>query len=211
MTNDISGLENALKDRARMLAQEHLVNAHQARDLMLIQTRHQLRLEEEREILIAKAQAERVYLQRVQAVELELRARLDSLRWALVEAALDKLEAMLLELTLNKTRYLSLLLEYLRLCAQSIERDDLIARFNAADLPLMQSNWQQYALQAAPGKRLVLSPEPLESIGGVLVISADGNIRFDNTFEGRRARRAIELQDVIAERLLSQTGDSTNG
>jgi V/A-type H+-transporting ATPase subunit E len=112
---------------------------------------------------------------------------------------------------LNKTRYLSLLLEYLRLCAQSIERDDLIARFNAADLPLMQSNWQQYALQAAPGKRLVLSPEPLESIGGVLVISADGNIRFDNTFEGRRARRAIELQDVIAERLLSQTGDSTNG
>ena len=53
--DDVAGLESALADRARKLSEEHLVNGRQARDLILLETRQRLRLEEERETLAAKA------------------------------------------------------------------------------------------------------------------------------------------------------------
>ena len=69
--DDVAGLEKALTERARKLSEEHLVNGRQARDLILIETRQRLRLEEERETLAAKGEGERVYQRRAQAVELE--------------------------------------------------------------------------------------------------------------------------------------------
>jgi len=100
---------------------------------------------------------------------------------------------------------------YLHECAQAIERDELVAQFNARDLQRLQKEWAQYAAEAAPGKRLTLSPQPLNSTGGVLIISADRDIRFDNTFEGRMERLAEALQGVIAERLMPQIGEVANG
>ena len=73
--DDVSGLEVALMERARKLSEGHLLNGRQARDLILLETRQRLRLEEERETAAAKAQGERVYQQRIQAVELDIRAR----------------------------------------------------------------------------------------------------------------------------------------
>jgi V/A-type H+/Na+-transporting ATPase subunit E len=204
--NDISGLETALAERARKLADEHLVNGRQARELILTETRQRLHIEEEREELAAKARAERAYQQRVQAAELDLRAGLDRLRWELANAALTKLPPRLSALAEDEVRYLPLVRDYMRACAQAIERDELIVQLNARDLPRMEKDWTQYAIEAAPGKRLTLSPDPLNSIGGVLMVSADGDIRFDNTFEGRMERLAETLQGAIAEWLIPQSG-----
>jgi len=209
--DDISGLESALVERARKLSEEHLVNGRQARELMLAEARQRLQIEEEREVLAANAHAERIYQQRVQAAELDLRAGLDRLRWELINAALPKLRTGLSALAEDEARYLLLLHNYLRECAQAIERDELVAQFNARDLQRLQNDWAQHAAKAAPGKRLTLSPDPLSSIGGVLVISADRNIRCDNTFEGRMERLAETLQGVIAERLMPQIGEAANG
>ena len=208
---DISGLENALSDRARKLAEEHLVNGRQTRELMLAETRQRLKIELEREQLAAKARAERISQQQIQAAELDLRAGLDRLRWELINALFPKLNESLSALVENEALYLPLLRNYLRECAQAIERDELIAQFNTRDLQRIQKDWSQYALEAAPGKHLTLSPEPLNCIGGVLVSSADHSIRFDNTFEGRMERRAEQLQSVIAERLAPQIGEVSNG
>lgn len=209
--DDISGLETALSGRARKMAEEHIASGHQARERILADTQLRLRVEEERAVFAAKASAERAYQQRVQAAELDLRGDIDRLRWELANAALAKLPARLSALAEDETRYLPLLLGYLREGAQAIERDDLVAQFNARDLQRMQKNWERYAAEAAPGKRLALSPQPLESIGGVLVTSADHTIRCDNTFEGRMERLDETLQGAIAEWLMPQSGAMTNG
>lgn len=201
-TDDISGLEAALADRARKLADEHLVNGRQERELILAETWQRLHLEQEREVLVAKARAERVYQQRVQAAELDLRAELDRLRRELVNATLAGLPSRLAALAEDDLYYLPLLQNYLREAAQAIERDELVAQFNARDLQRLQGDWEKYAREAAPGKHLILSPEPVDSIGGVLVSSADRNIRFDNTFEGRLERLDEILQGAITEQLL---------
>ena len=129
----------------------------------------------------------------------------------LINATFPKLVESLSALAADETRYLPLLRNYLCECAQAIERDELVAQFNARDLQRLQQGWAQYAAESAPGKRLTLSPDPLNSIGGVLVISADRDIRFDNTFEGRMERLAETLQGVIAERLMPQIGEAANG
>ena len=209
--DDIAGLESALAERARKLAEEHLLNGRQARDLILMETRQRLRLQEERETLAAKAEGERTYQQRVQATELELRARLDRLRWQLTDAALSKLRTRLLALAEDEARYLPLMVGYLRDGAEAIERDELVASVNARDRRLLQNDWPRYAQEAAPAKRLALSPDCLNCIGGVMVASADGNIRFDNTFEGRMERLAKSLQRSVAERLAPRAGEVVHG
>lgn len=201
-TDDIFGLETALAERAKKLAEAHLANGNQARERILTETRQRLHIEEEREVLAAKARAERAYQQRVQAAELELRAELDRLRQELADAALAKLPARLAALAEDEARYLPLLLNYLREAAHAIERDELVTQLNARDLQRLQKNWEQYAGEPAPGKRLALSPEPLNCIGGVLVSSAGHDIRFDNTFEGRMERLDETLQGTIAELLM---------
>lgn len=201
--DDISSLEAALTDRARKLADEHLINSRQERELILAQTRQRLHLEEEREVLAAKARAERAYQQRIQAAELDLHAGLDRLRRELVNATIAGLPARLAALAEDDQYYLPLLQNYLREAAQAIERDELVAQFNARDLQRVQGDWKKYALEAAPGKHLVLSSEPVNCIGGVLVSSADRNIRFDNTFEGRMERLDETLQGAIIEQLLA--------
>lgn len=210
-TNDISGLESALAERARKLAEEHIASGHQARDRILAETHQRLQIEKEREVLAAKARAERTYQQRVQAAELELRGEHDRQRSELAHAALAKLPARLNIVMADEARYLPLLLNYLRDAAQAIERDELVAQFNTRDLQRMQKDWARYAREAAPGKQLKLSPEPLDSIGGVLVTSAGRDIRFDNTFEGRMERMDETLQGAIAEWLMPQSGEEKNG
>ena len=94
------------------------------------------------------------------------------------------------------------LLAWLREGAQAIERDHLVVQVNAGDLPLLQRDWEKYAQEAAPKKYLVLSEQAVDCIGGVLVSSADGNIRFDNTFEGRMEKMNETLQGAIADQLI---------
>jgi V/A-type H+-transporting ATPase subunit E len=202
--DDVAGLEAALAERARKLAEDHISNGNQARERILAETRQRLHIEEEREVLGAKARAERAYQQRVQAAELDLRAAIDRLRWELADAVLSALPQRLAEFAADEARYLPLLRKYLREAAQSIERDELVAHLNARDLQRLQPDWERHAQEAAPGKQLVLSPEPLDCTGGVLVESAARDIRFDNTFEGRQERLGETLQGMVAEQLMPQ-------
>jgi V/A-type H+-transporting ATPase subunit E len=210
-TDDISGLENALAERAQKLAAEHLDNGHQARERILSDNRQRLLIEQEREVLAAKAAAERAYQQQVQAAELDLRAELDQLRRELAAAAMAKLPGKLTELATDEARYLPLLRGYLREAAQAIERDRLLVQCNARDRQLLDSDWERHARDAAPGKQLELSPQTLQCIGGVLVASSDGDIRYDNTFEGRMDRLDEILLGTLAERLAVQAGEEAHG
>ncbi|MBI1173865.1 MAG: V-type ATP synthase subunit E [Sideroxydans sp.] len=200
-TQQIGGLESALLARAEKLAAEYRANGQQLRQQILAETNQRLRIEEEREVLAAKAHAERIYQQRVQAEELNLRGELDRMRWEQVKSVLDGLPARLSALV-DETQYFPLLLSWLSEAAQAIERDELIVQVNPHDLPQLRRDWENYARQAAPGKQLQLSTQTIASIGGVLVSSTDGNIRFDNTFEGRMEKLDEMLQRAIADQML---------
>ncbi len=200
-TDQIAGLQSALLERADALAAQYRTNAQQEHDRLLAEATERLRLEEEREAAAAKALAERAYQQRVQSATLELRAELDRLQLDQVNAVLARLPARLEALAADGARYLPLLLAWLREGAQAIESADLVAQLNARDLQRIGADWARHAHDAAPDKRLTLSPEPLPCAGGVLVMSADGNIRVDHTFEGRMERMSERLKHAIAEQL----------
>jgi V/A-type H+-transporting ATPase subunit E len=205
-SGQVAGLESALLARAQRLADEYLASGQQARKQIIDDANQRLRIEEEREVLAAKAHAERAYQQRVQAAELSLRAEFDRARWSLVNTVLDALPARLAELARDESRYLGLLLDWLREGAQAVEREQLLVQVNARDLPLLRRDWQRYAHDAAPDKQVELIEQAADSMGGVLVSSKDGNIRFDNTFEGRMERLGESLQRTVADRLIPAAG-----
>jgi len=206
----IGGLEAALLARAEKLADEYLAGGQHVRQQILTEANQRLHIEEEREVLAAKAHAERAYQQRVQAAELGLRSELDRVRWELVNSVLSSLPARLTALAKDEARYLPLLLAWLREGAQVIERDHLVVQVNARDLTLLKHDWHNHAQEAAPKKNLELCEETLDCIGGVLVTSSDGDIRYDNTFEGRMEKFSEALQGAIADQLIP-TGEAHIG
>lgn len=210
-TDQIAGLEAALVERAEQLATEYLAHGREEHTRMLAETRQRLLLAEEHQSFAAKGQAERAYQQQVQAAELQLRAELDRLRMSLVNSVLGHLPARLEQLAENETRYLPLLRAWLREGVQAIERNELTVQVNARDLQRLQKGWEHYAREVAPDKKLQLSPQTLESLGGVLVSSGDGNIRFDNTFEGRMERLGESLQGAVARELMPEVQEVRGG
>jgi len=209
-SDQISGLESALVERANKLAGEYLADGRREHDRLLADAAQHLNLEEERETGTARAQAERAYRQQVQAAELKMRADLDRLRMELVNRVFSRLPARCEELAVDEQRYLPLLRGWLREGAAAIECDDLVVQANERDLQRLRSNWDSIAREAAPGKRMVLSDEPIACSGGVLITSADRNIRVDHTIEGRRERLEELLQNTVAETLAPQTAMKGN-
>lgn len=202
-TTRIEDLEAALVYRAEVLADEYLNGAERARGQIIEEATKTLRLREERETLAAKARAERLYRQGVQAAEIRLQEELDRLRWTLVQSVLEDVTARLAQVTEDNGLYIPLLKGYLARGARAIEREELVARVAARDLPRLAPRWEEFVTETAPGKRIALSPQPLQILGGLLLESADGRIRVDNTFEGRLERLQAEVHRAVAEHLFA--------
>ena len=196
----IDNLEQALLDRANKLAGEYLVRAERAHQHVLEDAQEKLHLREQRETLAAQAAAERSYRRKIQANELQLRGKLDELRWQLIQSVLNVLPEQLAKLA-DKDDYLSLLQQYLKRATDSIEHEQLVAEVNARDLARLQPKWQEFVTQAGVAKQVKLSTAPRQCIGGILLRTEDNRIRVDNTFDGRMERLAESLQQVITERL----------
>jgi V/A-type H+-transporting ATPase subunit E len=208
--NQVQELEQAILARAEQLAAEYRDRAQRSRDNILRAASDRLRLREEREEAIAKALGERTFRQQVQANELKLQGHLDRVRWNLVTDVGRRLGERMDAFRMDDPGYLNLLSAYLAQAAREIESHDLVAAVNQQDLSRLQHGWEELAAKSAPGKSLQLSPEPVETVGGVLVRSADNRIRVDNTFEGRLQRLSQRVQQVILERLLPMGFESGN-
>jgi V/A-type H+-transporting ATPase subunit E len=199
----LASLQSALLARAKALADETTARGKREADRIIQDTHARLRAREEAEHVSAKARAERVYRQKVQAAEIKMRAELDQLRWAHVQQVMDALQDRLAALVEDEQRYLPLLKSLIAGAALAIEDPDLVAEVNARDYTHLQAQWPVIAAEVAPGKRITLSPEAKECRGGVLVRNVDNTIRVDNRFEGRLERLADAMQRVIVERLFA--------
>lgn len=202
----IGELESALLARARALAEEHLAQAASACARIAAETNERLRLREEREILAAKAAAERAFRQRQQAAEIKQQEETDRLRWNLVLGMMDRLASELEQLSRDEKAYLPLLRRLLAQAAGAIEDRELVAELNARDRARLAAGWDAFCRDAGAGKRIVLAPETMESIGGVRVRNAADTVRVDNSFEGRLDRLQGALHQVAMERLFATAG-----
>jgi V/A-type H+-transporting ATPase subunit E len=196
-------LERALLARAQTLAAEYLERARRSRDRIINEENERLRLREDREVLAAKALAERTYRRQVQQAELSCQEELDQLRWTLIRSVIDALPERLERIAHDEERYLPLLAQFLAQAARAIEREDLVCELNATDLRRLHSRWDTFARAAVPDRHITLNHEPRQCSGGLLLRTADDRIRVDNTFEGRLARLEETLERVIQERLFA--------
>ena len=205
--DQVEELEQAILAQANRLASEYRERAERSRDNILREAGERLHLREEREVLLAKAKAERAYRRRVQANELQLRKEMDHLRWNLVEEVRGRLaERMQTMVQERQEAYQTLLQRLLAKGVAAIERDALVAEVSKRDLTWLQPIWQEFSAAVAAGKQVELAALPIETLGGIRIRSEDNRIRVDNTFEGRLERLGRRLHQIIIERLLPEGG-----
>lgn len=202
-TQQIGDLEAALLARAENLAAEYRERGRSSAERIAEEAQARLHLREEKEVLAAKAEAERLYGRQVQAAEIRLQGELDRLRWTLVSATLAGLDAQLDALVKDAPRYRGVLQGLLRQGVEALDAEGLVAHLNARDYRRFAADWEALVSEAVPGCKLALDEEPMPGSGGLLVRTADNRVRVDNSFEGRRARLAENLQEEVLERLFA--------
>ncbi|MBK1700797.1 V-type ATP synthase subunit E family protein [Thiococcus pfennigii] len=207
--SQVDDLERAILARAEQLARQYRERASRNRDNILREAAERRRLREQREEASARALGERAFRQQVQASELKMQSQLDRTRWNLVQSVERRLAERMRLFMADEDAYLAFLKELIVASAHAIEDDRLEVLANTADIKRLPRVWEAVAA-ALPGRELRLADEPLATLGGVLVRSAEGHIRVDNTFEGRLARLAPPIAQVISERLLPSGLDTGN-
>lgn len=203
----VTQLEAALLRQAETLAREQHQNAEVVRARILAESADKLKLAEEREVLAAKAEAERMVRRQSQAAETRLASELDRLRWALTEATLSGVKLAFQELVDDQAAYLPVLEQWLAAAAQALPAGDLMAEVRPEDEQMLTPSWQELVARAAPGRKVTLRSHGQASEGGIRVRMADNRAQLDQTFEARQSRLADELARVAMERLFSSAPD----
>lgn len=199
--NQVQELEQAILERAKVLAEELERKAQIQRDNILRKSYDQLHFTEERETAFAKAEAERLFRRKVQADALKRQGQLDQLRWQMVQTVQSRLHEKISALREDKEAYRAWLIKMLAEAADAIAEGELSAEACECDLPWLQEQWSEMVAEAAPKRTIHLSSIPTWGSGGLKVRNQDNNIQLDNRFEGRISRMQSQLQQVILERL----------
>lgn len=210
--NQVEELERAILARAEQLASEYHERAARTRDSILRESAERLRLREAREESIAKALGERTFRQRVQASELKMQTQLDRVRWNLVQGVERRLAERMRAFMSDQETYVAWLERLILNAAKLIESEEVLVNASVHDQHELYTRWDLITREAPEGKRITLAgkDEAIETLGGVLVTSADGRIRVDHTFEGRVERLRPRIQQIILERLLPGGLDTGN-
>ncbi|MEJ2694249.1 MAG: V-type ATP synthase subunit E family protein [Candidatus Thiodiazotropha sp.] len=200
--NQVEALEQAILERARMMSDECAHRAEAGRKNILREASERLQLREEKETLLARSQADRAYLRKVQADELKLRSKMDHMRWNLVQVVIERLPKQMEALREDQTKYIELLQSLLKHAAGQIEQEVLEVALNQDDLRRLKPKWDELTEGLAAGKRFELLDKGINTIGGCLVATHDKRVQIDHTFEGRLARLERKILQALVERLL---------
>ncbi|MGD2171496.1 MAG: V-type ATP synthase subunit E family protein [Gammaproteobacteria bacterium] len=203
-SEQVKALQQAILERARELSDEHITQGRMTRDKILEDAHEKIKLLEQKELLAARLNSEREYQREVQASELRIRAELDRNRWGLVQSMMDKITRRLVELRKDNKAYRPVFEHLLRQGVELIGRPRLVASLGNEDLSRFHDDWQSM-VRACCGDEVEvrLSPEACQCSGGLRLMSEEGDVMIDNTFEGIISRRENELQQLIFERLFS--------
>jgi V/A-type H+-transporting ATPase subunit E len=206
--SNIEELEAALLERARSLAREYVARGRRSAELIVEDANDKLRVREQREILAARALAERRRKRMVQAGEMRLRADRDRLRWALVNEVLEQVRRELVARTEDPRWYREFVGALIVEAGACIPTRPLVAHLNRRDLERFEDDWQSWTGSLDPRCEIKLASVPIDVSGGILITSHDHDVRLDNTFERRLERMREELVRVILERLFANVEET---
>jgi V/A-type H+-transporting ATPase subunit E len=201
VNNQLASLEQAIMARAKELAREFHEKANRQRDNILRDAADRLHMAEEREVLVAKAEAERHFRRVTQASELKMQARLDQLRWELVQTVQARLTERMQALRDDRSAYRAWLVEMIRDASALLPAGELTAEVNAEDLNWLAAEWPAMVAEAAPDRSIALGDRPTWGSGGLKLRTKDNRAQIDNRFEGRLTRFEADVQRVILQRL----------
>lgn len=209
-SEQVRALQQAILERAKELAAEHVSQGEMTRGKIIEDAREKVKLMEQKELLAARLQADREYQRQVQANELRIQAELDRNRWGLVQSVMDKISRQLVELHQDDAAYRPVFESLLKNGVTSLGRKQLVATLGNDDLSRFHDDWAAI-VEACCGDKVEvkLSPEACHCSGGLRLASKQGDVMIDNTFEGIISRRGEVLQQLIFERLFSTV--STKG
>lgn len=199
--NQLHELERAIMARAEELAQEFHDKAQRQRDIILRDAAERLHLAEEREVLIAKAEAERHFRRVTQASELRMQGRLDQLRWEMVQTVQSRLAERMQQFREDRDAYRRWLVLMLREGATLLPEGQLVAEASVDDQAWLANEWDSLVETAAPDRAIRLDEQPSEGLGGLIIRTDDNSAQVDNRFEGRLARFEAEIQRTILQQL----------
>ena len=200
-------LEQALVQQAETQAREHRQNAAAACERIQSESTQKLKLAGEREVLLAKVEAERQVRRQIQAAETRSAAELDRLRWALTEAALSEMKTAFQKLVRDDARYLAVLEAWLAAAAQALPAGDLVAEVRPEDEKRLAPVWAAITARATPDRTVALISHGHPSEGGLRVRLASNRVQLDQTFEARQTRLADELARVAMQHLFAGAPD----
>jgi V/A-type H+-transporting ATPase subunit E len=206
--DQLQGLERAIMARAEELAREFHDKARRQRDGILRDAAERLQLAEEREVLVAKAEAERHFRRVTQAGELHMQGRLDQLRWEMVQTVQSRLAERMRNLRDDRPAYRNWLIEMLREAALGLPEGPLVAAANSDDHSWLAADWEAVAAAGAPDRELALAPQPIAGTGGLIIGTRDGTAQVDNRFEGRLVRLEAVVQRSILTHLFPADGNA---
>ena len=202
--DQVKALQKAILDRARQLADEHVQQGKMTRNKIMQDTREKLKLMEQKELLAAKLNADREYQRLVQASELRIQAELDRNRWGLVQSVMHHVVRELDRQHKDHDRYPVIFRNLLRQGVSAMGSGEVTAFINSDDLGQFSKNWDALVEECCGSKKHIsLSGEACICSGGLKLVSDDGDVMIDNTFEGIIGRRDDELKRLIFERLFS--------
>ncbi|MET0054682.1 MAG: V-type ATP synthase subunit E family protein, partial [Candidatus Thiodiazotropha sp. 6PLUC10] len=157
--NQVEALEKAILDRAQQMANECHSRAEAGRKNILSEASDKLHLREEKETLLAKSQADRAYLRKVQADELKLQSKMDHMRWNLVQVVIDRLKQQMSDYSKDEERYFKLLQALLQQAAEQIDSDQVEVMVNQDDLNRLKPKWSQLTADLASRKTFLLQDD----------------------------------------------------
>ncbi len=205
--SQVSQLEQALLRQAETLAREQHKNAEATRMRIRAELDEKLSLREEKEVLAAKGEAERLVRRRIQAAETHLAAELDRLRWALTESVQAQVRIAYQDLVQDWPRYREALMAMVRAASEQLPPGDLVVEVTARDFNRLHPEWAALAAGLGSGRQLELVSLTRESEGGARVRLVDSRAQVDQTFEARQERLAEDLARIVMERLFASTPD----
>ena len=200
--SQVEALEEAILTRAERLAAEFRARAIRGRDSILREAAERLRRRAAREEASARTLAERTFRQRIQASELRMQGHLDLVRWNLVLDIEGRLVERMQTFMQNEPTYIRWLSTIIAESAGQIEHPAVCVAANTHDRQRLFARWDTVIERLTKGQTATLSETPITTLGGCLLLSEDGRIRIDQTFEGRLERLRPRIQQTILEQLL---------
>lgn len=203
MSRHSERLEGLLYAQAMNMAEEHMERGRQASEQIKRETQAGLQRLKEGEELRYQLEAEQLCRQILQTSKLRLDTELDRLRWAMVQDVLAEVRKRLNRLPQHPDRYHKILERFLAEAASAMPEGDLVAELDPRDIESLRGIWDSLVQRAAPGRKVSLVSLAEHTGGGMMVRTADGRLRVNNTFDGRLARMQDEMLGTIVDKLFN--------